>query len=153
MKSFAINEASDKFDKCNRRETLYKCPICNSEFAKEQDFIKHVSSVHERKSLIKVPIVLDISSSEDDSESKAEISTLNKHTTKQTSKINSRKSKSSMENKSKLLNCKSCDLKFINASSLIKHIEKNHLKSITISTNKAKLCRANYNNHGNERAC
>ena len=117
-------------------EETYKCPICNSEFGKEQDFIKHVSSVHERKSLIKIPIVLDYSSSEDDSESKNEISKLNQRSTKQITKINSSKSDSSMENKSKLLNCKSCGLKFINANSLIKHIEKNHLKNTTISTDK-----------------
>ena len=92
-------------------ETSYKCPICNSEFTKEQDFIKHVSMVHERKSQVKIPIVVNYSS-----------------------RTNSSKSNSSMENE-KPLNCKSCELKFINASSLIQHIEKNHLKDPTISTN------------------
>ena len=92
-------------------ETLFKCPICNSEFAKEQDFLKHVSMVHERKSQIKIPIVDNYSS-----------------------RINSSKSNSSMENE-KPLYCKSCELKFINTSSLIQHIEKNHLKNPTILTN------------------
>ena len=117
-------------------EKIYKCPVCNSDFVKEQDFIKHVSSVHERKSLNKIPIVLEYSSSEENSESKVEILTVNQHSTKRITKINSSKSKSSQKNKNKLLECKSCELKFINASSLIKHIEKNHLKNITVSKNK-----------------
>ena len=50
----------------------YKCPICNSEFAKEHDFIKHVSTVHERKSPIETPMFPDQPSSKENSESKVE---------------------------------------------------------------------------------
>ena len=48
------------------------------------------------------------------------------------------KPNSRMENEIKLLNCKFCESKFININSLTKHIQKNHLKNLTISTHMQK---------------
>ena len=134
----------------------YKCVICESRFMTEDKLNSHISSVHERNKLFQCKMC-DYRSSQKDNLFRHIFSihdveeTLHKcpicnsefekeqDFIKHVSTVHERKSQlknSPMKNESKLLNCKSCALRFINTSSLIQHLEKNHLQNTRISTNK-----------------